>query len=171
MTILLTCPNNDTLLCYSNDPLLTVYILWEINCLQRCASLVPRLFLHVLVDSDQRQWLRNIFVRFNFSHLSTSRILSLGLEQGLAHAVGRPCYQLMYWEICSLLIYKYYHSTKWYREISRVCCHVLLWVRSTSNNATGNIRVMFPCITFVTMVILILSYNHVANQMCSAKIG
>ncbi len=24
LTILLTCPNNDTLLCYSNDPLLTV---------------------------------------------------------------------------------------------------------------------------------------------------
>ncbi len=27
LTILLTCPNNDTLLCYSNDPLLTVYSL------------------------------------------------------------------------------------------------------------------------------------------------
>ncbi len=26
LTILLTCPNNDTLLCYSNDPLLTVYV-------------------------------------------------------------------------------------------------------------------------------------------------
>ncbi len=25
LTILLTCPNNDTVLCYSNDPLLTVY--------------------------------------------------------------------------------------------------------------------------------------------------
>ncbi len=25
MTILLTCPNSDTLLCYSNDPFLTVY--------------------------------------------------------------------------------------------------------------------------------------------------
>ncbi len=26
LTILLTCPNNETLLCYSNDPFLTVYI-------------------------------------------------------------------------------------------------------------------------------------------------
>ncbi len=26
LTILLTCPNNDTLLCYSNDPFLTVCI-------------------------------------------------------------------------------------------------------------------------------------------------
>ncbi len=26
LTILLICPNNDTLLCYSNDPLLTVYM-------------------------------------------------------------------------------------------------------------------------------------------------
>ncbi len=25
LTILLTCPNNNTLLCYSNDPFLTVY--------------------------------------------------------------------------------------------------------------------------------------------------
>ncbi len=25
LTILLTCPNNDTVLCYSNDPFLTVY--------------------------------------------------------------------------------------------------------------------------------------------------
>ncbi len=40
-----------------------------------------------------------------------------------------------------------------------------------SNNATGNIRVVFPCIIFVTMVILILSYNLVANQMRSTKIG
>ncbi len=26
LTILLTCPDNNTLLCYSNDPLLTVYL-------------------------------------------------------------------------------------------------------------------------------------------------
>ena len=40
----------------------------------------------------------------------------------------------------------YYHSTKRYREISRVGCPILLRVRSTSNtcNTVGNKRVMFP---------------------------
>ena len=38
----------------------------------------------------------------------------------------------------------YYHSTKQYREISRVGCPVLLGVRSASNNTVGNKRVMFP---------------------------
>ncbi len=36
---------------------------------------------------------------------------------------------------------------------------VILRVRSTSNNAIGDKRVIFPCISFVTMVILILSYK------------
>ncbi len=31
LTILLTCPNSDTLLCYSNDPFLTVYFLPPFN--------------------------------------------------------------------------------------------------------------------------------------------
>ena len=43
-----------------------------------------------------------------------------------------------------VIIKKYYHSTKQYREISRVGCPVLLRVRSTSNNTVGNKRVMFP---------------------------
>ncbi len=34
LTILLTCPNNDTVVCYSNDPFLTVYQCnsrWHLN--------------------------------------------------------------------------------------------------------------------------------------------
>ncbi len=48
LTILLTCPNNDTLLCYSNDPFLTMIYC---HLLRRCpnsegnGSLVPRLTL------------------------------------------------------------------------------------------------------------------------------
>ena len=45
-----------------------------------------------------------------------------------------------------------------YREISRVHCRVLLRVRSTSNNARGNERVMFPRYRRSTMVIWYLSY-------------
>ena len=45
-----------------------------------------------------------------------------------------------------------------YREISRVHCRVLLRVRSTSNNAQGNERVMFPRYRRSTMVIRYLSY-------------
>ena len=45
-----------------------------------------------------------------------------------------------------------------YREISRVHCRVLLRVCSTSNNARGNERVMFPRYRCSTMVIRYLSY-------------
>ena len=44
----------------------------------------------------------------------------------------------------TLVIYTYRHCRERYREISRVHCCVLLRVRSTSNNARGNERVMFP---------------------------
>ena len=45
-----------------------------------------------------------------------------------------------------------------YREISRVHCRVLLRVRSTSNNAKGNERVVFPRYRRSTMAIRYLSY-------------
>ena len=45
-----------------------------------------------------------------------------------------------------------------YQEISQVHCCILLQVRSTSNNAWGNERVMFPRYRHSTMVIRYLSY-------------
>ena len=51
---------------------------------------------------------------------------------------------LSYTCIRIMILYTYRHCRERYREISRVHCRVLLRVRSTSNNARGNERVMFP---------------------------
>ncbi len=54
-----------------------------------------------------------------------------------------------------------------------VCCHVLLRVQSMSNYVTGNIRVIFSCTIFVTMVIadFIIQICGQSKLMCKAKIG
>jgi hypothetical protein len=54
-----------------------------------------------------------------------------------------------------------------YGEISRIHCRVLLRVRSTSNNAKGNERVIFPRYRSSTMVIRYLSYIYEAYIFCT----
>ena len=81
----------------------------------------------------------------------TSLVAQLALAQHIPH-VGT----------CDQQYREYYYLIaiveRRYREISRVHCRVLLRVRSTSNNARGNERVMFPRYRRSTMVIRYLSY-------------